>query len=172
MLKPIKRFIALAIVGPIVGLYTFFSKHWDINTAVAIALLFALPLPHPIPVLGLNFLIGYALCATILGVAQQVTAFIYNWRQDQCEMIGGPMVPEISYAAYRGIFQANAHYASAEAEDQVEESDGFYHQTTNDFLLATAGHFSCRGKCKIGRTWDLKEEKERESIFFGTSNRY
>jgi hypothetical protein len=80
-------------------------------------------------------------------------------------MMVAPMVPEISYAAYRGILHANQQIAHIdEFEKDKEHYEAFYGRRTADVLLFTAGHFSCVGRC-IPMTWDMKVESEERQCF-------
>ncbi|KTD18816.1 Uncharacterised protein [Legionella lansingensis] len=161
-MKTLRKYFALLITGPLVGFYIFFSKHWLINSLIALstATTLMMLLPVSLPVLVCSFLAGYAASAATLGVVQQITAFFYNWRLNQCEMMVAPIVPEISYAAYKGILHANTKIA--EVEDYQKHPESFYGRKAADFLLASAGHFSCRGRC-MPITWEMKEEANTEN---------
>lgn len=167
IMKQLKKFFAVAISGPIVGVSYLLSKHWLINTLVGVALASSLPFAMPItvPLFAASFLTGFALSAAGIGLFQQITSFIYNTSINQCEMMVAPMVPEISYAAYKGILFVNQQIAQIdEFEKDRENYEAFYGRKAADALLFTAGHFSCVGRC-IPVTWEMKVKFEESSCF-------
>lgn len=163
--KALKKGCGLLIVGPFVGLFTFLTKHWLLNSASGLALL-AGSIFSNVPLL-LAFSTGYAISASLIGLAQQAYAFAYNYRLGQCEMMVAPLVPEISYAAFRGILAANYVAVSAESEYQNKDSENttqsgmFYGENTRAALLYSAGHIRCAQRTCAPSTWIVKEEQSR-----------
>lgn len=125
-------------------------------------------LAPPVPALIATCLIGYLLTAAIMGMVQQIGAFIYNWNYTDCQDRMGSMVPEISYAAYRGLCYANGSVIAIEAENHTQRSEpsqtsqGIYGKATANFLLFSAGHMNCMNRCFNFNTWDYKEEAARD----------
>lgn len=163
--KHAKKACGLLIVGPFVGIYTLLSKHWLLNSVVGLTLLAGGAFPN-LPLL-LTFYAGYAMSASLISLAQQAYAFAINVSLGQCETMSAPIVPEISYAALRGIGAANYVAAKAESEYQNKDisdvglSDIFYGEKTVALLFYSAGHFRCAERGCIPVTWLSKEADSR-----------
>ena len=174
MLKFAKKALSLLVLGPIVGLYTFFSKHWLVNSMVGFwaGVVISAELALPVPALIATCLIGYLLTAAIVGMVQQIGAFIYNWNYTDCHDRTSAIVPEISYAAYKGLCYVNGSVIAIEAAEEAENhtqrsepsqtSQGIYGEATANFLLFSAGHMNCINRCHNFSPWEEKEETARD----------
>lgn len=164
--KQLTKGLGLLLIAPLAGIYTLLSKHWILNSILGLALAstFIVPL-NPI----LVFATGYILSAAVVSIAQQIFAFAFNFSINQCEMMAAPVVPEISYAAYKGLKMANKIAAVAESNYQnkptedITEDHMFYGRKSANILFYSAGHFRCAAKgCGFG-TWEGKEQAARNS---------
>lgn len=168
LFKLFKQGAALFIIGPLVGWYTFLSKHWFLNSSIGLVStvgLLALSTLSLNPILA--FGIAYVASAAGIGLIQQVFAFLNNSSLGQCEMMCAPIVPEISYSMMKGMLAANEMAVKAECEYQNKPAhngtidDAFYGKNSLAFLLYTGGHSRCAQKGCVPVTWIQKEEQSR-----------